>query len=281
MTRLRTARARGMSLIEILVVLAIFSLMVGLMVVGFGTTRAAEVVRSVNQLSNVMRYGYDRSRVNGTYHRLLIDLDKGTFTLQEGSDRMYLPATDRDGKIVEFDPAKAEERAERDRRAEESYNRSIQSEVFGPGGGGGGGGGSGGGEDGSDAPAYDPYRVQEKRVPRRKPPLFQSFEEENSISGLVKPVQLPDGVKVAYVRTADDVKPITEGEASLYFFPRGTTQECHILLEDEEGENEWTIKVAPLTGRVTIEEGHEELVLKEDANDEADELGRTRSRRSF
>lgn len=273
-----------MTLIEILIVLAIFSLMVGMIVVGFGTTRAAEVVRSVNQLGNVMRYGYDRSRVNGSYHRLLIDLDKGTFTLQEGSDRMYLPATDRDGKIIEFDPAKAEEQAARDKRAEDSYNRSIQSQVFDPGGGGGGGaaaGGSGGGEDGSDIPAYDPYKAQEKRVPRRKPPLFQSFEEENTVSGLVKPVQLPDGVKVSYVRTADDVKPITEGEASLYFFPRGTTQECHILLEDEEGDNRWTIKVAPLTGRVTIEEGHEELVLKEDANDEADELGRTRSRRSF
>ena len=263
-----------MTLIEILIVLAVFSLMVGMVVVGFGTTRSAEVIRSVNQISNVMRYGYDRSRVNGTYHRLLIDLDKGTFTLQEGSDRMYLPATDRDGKIIEFDPDKAEEQAQRDLRAEEAYNRSIQSEVLGQ-------GGDDGGGSGGEAGGYDPYRVQEKRVPRRKPPIFESFEEENAVSGLVKPAKLPDGVKVTYVRTADDIKPITEGEANLFFFPRGTTQECHILLEDEEGDNRWTIKVAPLTGRVTIEEGHEELVLKEDADDEADELGRTRTRRTF
>ncbi len=269
----RHARSRGMTIIELMIVLAIFSLMVAMIAVGFGTTRSAEVVRSVNQLGNVIRYGYDRARVNGTYHRLLIDLDKGTFTLQEGSDRMYLPATDRDGKIIEFDPAKAEEQADRDRRAEEAYNRSIQSQVLGEGGDGGGSGGEVGG--------YDPYRAQEKRVPRRKPPLFESFEEENAVSGLVKPVKLPDGVKVTYVRTADDVKAITEGEANLFFFPRGTTQACHILLEDEESDAEWTIKVAPLTGRVTIEDGHEELVVEEVADEEADGLGRSRSRRTF
>ncbi len=266
------SRSRGMTIIEILVVLAVFSLMVSMVVVGFGTTRAAETSSAVNNLGNVIRYGYDRARVNGTYHRLLIDLDKGTFTLQEGSDRMYLPATDRDGKLIEFDPAKAEEQAERDKRAEEAYNRSIQAEVFGEGEAGGSGG---------DMPAYDPYKAQEKKVPRRKPPLFESFEEENAVSGLVKPIKLPDGVKVTYVRTADDVKPITEGEASLFFFPRGTTQECHILLEDEEGENRWTIKVAPLTGRVTIIEGHEELDIEEVADEEEDGLGRSRSRRTF
>ncbi len=267
------SRSRGMTMIEIIVVLAIFSLMVTMVVVGFGTTRAAEVTSSVNNLGNVIRYGYDRARVNGSYHRLLIDLDKGTFTLQEGSDRMYLPATDRDGKLVEFDPGKAEEQAERDKRAADAYNRSIQSEVLGDGEGEGGSGGA--------SPAYDPYRAREKLVPRRKPPLFESFDEENAVSGLVKPVKLPEGVKVTYVRTADDVKPITEGEASLFFFPRGTTQECHILLEDDEGDNRWTIKVAPLTGRVTIEEGHEELEVDEVADEEEDELGRSRSRRSF
>ncbi len=261
-------------MIEIMVVIAVFALMVGMVVVGFGTTRSAEVTSTVNNLGNVIRYGYDRARVNGTYHRLLIDLDKGTFTLQEGSDRMYLPATDRDGKLVEFDPGKAEEQAERDKRAADAYNRSIQSEVLGD------GDANGGGSGGASA-AYDPYRPREKLVPRRKPPLFESFDDENAVSGMAKPIKLPEGVKVTYVRTADDIKAITEGEASLFFFPRGTTQECHILLEDDEGENRWTIKVAPLTGRVTIEEGHEDLEVNEVADEDEDELGRSRSRRSF
>ena len=38
---------------------------------------------------------------------------------------------------------------------------------------------------------------------------------------------------------------------------------------------------APLTGRVTIEEGHEELEVDEVADEDEDALGRSRSRRSF
>jgi hypothetical protein len=187
---------------------------------------------------------------------------------------MYLPATDRDGKIVEFDESKAEERAERDKRAEESYNRSLQSQVYSadPGGGGGSGG---------EVSDLDAYKPAPKKVPRRKPPLFSGFEEENAISGMVKPVKLPDGVKIVSVRTDADLKTITEGEASIYFFPQGRTQKAHILIEDDESDAKWTITVAPLTGRVEILEGHEELVLPDDPTDEVDDLGRERGRRTF
>ena len=122
---------RGMTIIEVLVVLAVFALMVGMILVGFSTSRQAEVIRGVNSVGNTIRYGYDKARVNGTYFRLLINMDERSLSLQEGDDRMYLPATDRDGKIVEIDLSKEEDRADRDRRAEDAYNRSLQSQVYG------------------------------------------------------------------------------------------------------------------------------------------------------
>src|SRR5688500_10292723 len=132
-TRLHAASRlrRGMTIIEVLVVLAVFGLMVGMILVGFSTSRQAEVIRGVNSVGNTIRYGYDKARVNGTYFRLLINMEERSFSLQEGDDRMYLPATDRDGKIVEIDLSKEEDRADRDRRAEEAYNRSLQSQVYG------------------------------------------------------------------------------------------------------------------------------------------------------
>lgn len=256
-----------MTLIEIMIVVAVTALMIGMLVFGVGAGRSAEVTRSINQIGNTLRYGYDKARVNGGYYRMHIDLEKGTFTLQEGDGRMYLPATDRDGRILEFDEAEAEEQADRDRRAAESYNRSLQSQVFEAGGSGG---------------ELDPYKPMAREVPRRKPPLFEAFEEDNSMSGLVKPLTLPEGLKVVYVRTADDLEPITEGEASVFYFPRGRTQKAHIIIEDTEVEDSvWTIKIEPLTGRVTIEDGREELELPEDRDDEEDDLGQDRDRRTF
>lgn len=266
-----TTRQRGLTLIEIMIVIGVLALMVGMVIVGYGAGRNAEVSRTTTQLANLVRYGYDKARVTGDYYRLLIDLDANTVSLQQGDDRMYLPATDRDGKIVEVDQSKLEEQAERDKRAEEAYNRSLQAEVYA-----GGPGGGGGGMD-----EFDPYKASRRTVPRRKPPLFDGFEDENSLSELAKPIKLPEGVKVTYVRTADDLMPITEGQASLFFFPRGRTQEAHIQLEDEEVEARYTIKVQPLTGRVSIVDGHEDLVLPDDPTDEEDELGARFDRRAF
>lgn len=264
-------RQRGMTLIEIMIVIGVLVLMIGMVVVGFGAGRNAEVSRATNQVANLIRYGFDKARVTGDHYRLHIDLEKNTISLQVGDDRMYLPATDRDGQILEIDESEEKDREDRDRRAEESYNRSIQSEVYGNGSGGGG----------ADDSGFDPYAVQKRKVPRRRPPLFDAFEDENALSDLKKPLSLPEGVKIVYVRTADDLEPITEGEASIFFFPRGRTQEAHIHIEDEEVEARYTIKVQPLTGRVTIEDGHEELVLPDDRDEEDDELGRRIERRVF
>ena len=273
------ARQRGLTLIEIMIVIGVMALIVGMAVIGFGAGRSAEVSRATTQIANLARYGYDKARVTGDYYRLLIDLDEGTITLQQGDDRMYLPATDRDGKIAEIDEDKLEDQAARDKRAEEAFNRSVQAQVYNEASG-GGGGAEGGGDEGDDS-SYDPYAAQRRTVPRRRPPLFDSFDDENSLSELAKPIKLPEGVKITYVRTADDLEPITKGQASLFFFPRGQTQEAHIQLEDEEVDGRYTIKVQPLTGRITIVDGHEDLVLPEDPTDEEDELGTRHERRTF
>ena len=270
---------RGMTLIEIMIVIGVLALIVGMAVVGFGAGRSAEVSRATTQIANLTRYGYDKARVTGDYYRLLIDLDEGTIALQQGDDRMYLPATDRDGKIAEIDEGKLEDQAARDKRAEEAYNRSVQAQVYNEGS--GGGGGAEGGDEADDS-GYDPYAAQRRTVPRRRPPLFDSFEDENALSELAKPIKLPEGVKITYVRTADDLEPITKGQASLFFFPRGQTQECHIQLEDAEVEDgRYTIKVQPLTGRVMIVDGHEDLVLPDDPTDDEDALGTRLERRTL
>ena len=134
----------------------------------------------------------------------------------------------------------------------------------------------------SDDEAVQIYKPQPKKVPRRRPPLFDNFEDENALTGLAKPLSLPEGVKIVYVRTADDLKPIKEGQASVFFFPGGRTQKTHIVIEDEQNdENAWTIKIEPLTGRVTIVDGREELVLPDDVEDDEDGLGKRHHRRTF
>ncbi len=263
-----------MTLIEIMIVIGVLALMVGMVVVGFSSGRNAETTRKVNQIANLVRYGYDKARVTGRHYRMLIDFENKVIGLQEGDGRMYLPATDRDGKIVEYDESKAEAQAERDERAEKSFNQSVQAEIV-------AGGGSGGGGEASYDDVLDPYKPHPRKVPRRKPPLFQRFDDDGALPDLAQKIKFGDDFKVTSVRTAEDLKPIEAGQASVYFFPRGRTQQTHIQIQDKEGANLFTIKIAPLTGRVTIVDGHEDLELPSDPSDAEDELGNRTERRTF
>lgn len=304
--------SRGFTLIETIIVLGLLALMVGGVLVGLGAGRQAEVSRASNQLANTVRFAFNKARVTGTYYRLLIDIDKGTFTLQRGDGRMYLPATDRYGRVKMLDPGREKDREERDRRAEENYNRSLQARVIaavkGPSAGMSGGlakaapaqaaPGKAPGTPGAPAtpgqsaapgkpgttPAapVDQYGIAPKKVPRRKPPLFGGFEDDNSLSELKKPFALPKEVRVVSVRTADDLKPITKGEASIYFFPQGHTQLAHIQIEEiKNPANAFTVVIQPLTGRVEIQEGKVDLVIVEDPTSVKDDLGRRQNKRSF
>ena len=289
-----------MTLVEVLIVLAISGLLIGGVATGLGAGRQAEASRATNQLANTVRFAFNKARVTGTYYRLLINIDEGAFSMQRGDDRMYLPATDRYGRMKVVDPSREKEREDRDKRAEENYNRSVQARVLAavhsPAAGAKQGATPIGAAPGAaapskagaaapapaDAPMTDQYTVQPKKVPRRKPPIFGAFDDDNSLSDLKKPFKLPATIKVVSVQNAEDAKPITKGEASIYFFPQGHTQLAHIQIEEiEHPENAFTIILRPLTGRVEIKDGKIDLALIDDPTAIKDDLGKRQTRRSF
>ena len=137
---------------------------------------------------------------------------------------------------------------------------------------------------------FDPYAVQTQEVPRQRPPLFEAFEDDATLGDLGKPIVFPDGVEIVSVQTDADPEPITEGEADLYFFPRGQTQLAAIQLKGKpklrqrvvgEDDIEYTILVQPLTGKVTVEAELIDLELPELVGDVEDDLGDKAERRSF
>ncbi len=260
-----------MTLIEILVVLAILGLMIAAASSTVGTAGQAEVVRTTNQLANTLRFAFDKARVSGTHMRVLIDIEHRRFSLQQADEAMYLPATNREGEILEIEEVDIEDRESRDKRAAERYNQSLQSQVL--------------SSDGEGAEAndleFDPYAAQAQEVPRRRPPLFESFEDEGSLEDLGKVVELPEDVEVLAVRTESDPEPITKGEATLYFFPTGRTQLAYIQLRDRSDEDgdTFTIQIQPLTGKVTIEEGLGEMEFPSDLLKRRGDQGKEAQRR--
>jgi general secretion pathway protein H len=270
------AGQRGLTLIEMLIVLLIVGLIMWSASMSMGAASQAEVVRSTNQLASMIRFAYDRARFTGQYYRIHIDFDERSFQLQRAEAAMYLPATGRDGKIFVRDEREVEQRTRRDQEAAESYYSTLAAAVY--------------GAAGDPDQASDPYAVQQRDVPRQRPPLFEAFEDDQTLGDLGKPIKFPDGVEVISVQTDADAKPITEGEADLYFFPRGQTQLAAIQLKGRpklgdrligEEDIEYTILVQPLTGKVAVESGIVDLKLPKLVGDSEDDLGEKADRRSF
>ncbi|MFV8749828.1 pilus assembly FimT family protein [Nannocystaceae bacterium ST9] len=275
----RARAARGLSLIEILVVLFILGLIMWSASVSMGAASQAEVIRSTNQLAASLRFAYDRARFTGQHYRVHIDFEKRSFQLQRAEEAMYLPATDRDGELIKFDAKKAEAKAARDKAAAEAYFSTLAAAIYAK---------ADEGEDG--AMAGDPYKPQPKDVPRARPPLFEAFEDDQTLGELGKPIVLPEGVEILSVQTDSDPLPITSGQADIYFFPRGQTQLTHIQLKGKpklrdriigEDDIEYTIIVQPLTGKVRVEAELIDLKLPKAVGEGKDELGNETERRSF
>lgn len=274
----RSRATRGMTLIEILVVLLILGMVMWSASVSMGAAGQAEVIRSTNQLAASLRFAYDRARFTGQYYRVHIDFAQRSFQLQKAEEAMYLPATNRDGELRVIDPRKLADQATRDKAAAEAYYSTVAAAVF-----------AAGDQEEAAGPG-DPYAAQRKDVPRRRPPMFEAFEDDQTLGELGKPIVLPEGVEILSVQTDSDLVPITAGQVDIYFFPRGQTQLAHIQLKGKpklrdriigEDDIEYTIILQPLTGKVRVEAELIDLKLPKVIGDTVDELGEETERRSF
>ena len=71
-------------------------------------------------------------------------------------------------------------------------------------------------------------------------------------------VSFAEHVRILDVWTDGMDRPQTDGQAYLYFFPSGYTQDALIHLEDLDN-RVFSVKVAALTGKCTIESGYVEV----------------------
>src|SRR5262245_60711386 len=86
-----TKRARnGFTIIEVMVVLAIISLITGASVFGFRQIVRSDLRGSASKLAGAIRYCFDRSITTGAYFRIVIDLDNNKYWAEKSDERMYL-----------------------------------------------------------------------------------------------------------------------------------------------------------------------------------------------
>lgn len=86
--------------------------------------------------------------------------------------------------------------------------------------------------------------------PETEPPKKESFSDVGSY--LLKPIRLPEGIKIKDVYVEHVGKKIEKGLTAIYFFPNGWVEKAIINLCDEKEEIFYSIEVHSFTGKATI-----------------------------
>src|SRR5579883_1913378 len=88
--RRKGVRARGFTLIEMAVAIAIMALLIGSVAVGFGSVLKAQLRQESNHLAATLRYLFDKATTTGKYYRLTIDLDQQSYNAEMSDEKFFL-----------------------------------------------------------------------------------------------------------------------------------------------------------------------------------------------
>jgi general secretion pathway protein H len=91
------ARSRGLTLIEVLVVMAIVALIMGAVVVGSGQLASAKLRHSSTMLAGAIRVGFSRATATSKSLRLVMDFSTSEMWLEEGDQPMLVQSKDLTG----------------------------------------------------------------------------------------------------------------------------------------------------------------------------------------
>jgi general secretion pathway protein H len=227
-TRLRRLRqcalsrraGRGLTLVEVLIVLALMALLVGAILLGPGMLTSSRQRAAATLVLSGVRLGLTRATATGYPIRMVFDLERHRVMLEQASSSVFL----REKEEGQATGSGAEAATEIEKAARAEAERIAE---------------------GPTAPR-----------PRFAPVQEFGFDGDEPEAGR----SLGSGIELVQVQTDHDLEPVKEGRAYLYFWPRAGTERAAIQLRragDEQGG--LTVMVSALTGRVRIERGRVDL----------------------
>ncbi len=221
----RAARQVGITIIEIMIVLAIMGLLVLIMPGMIRRARKSDLRSDASHLAAAMRSGYDRAAATAAHHRLILDLEQDTFQLE----RCDAPV-----KMV--------------RSIDEEHAilaQTIATQAATP---------------PEAPPPIDPTAAQSNTagpqfvdtVGASAAPLPCSPVKGEL--GQPQPLARKAGVSFKQVYVSHLEQPAESGKVTINFFPLGRSERAVIELTDKD-EHVYSIRLHSLTGAAQVSEG--------------------------
>lgn len=116
----RRPRNRGITIVELMVVMAIVAMIMGIGVMSLGSIGAGALKADSNRLSSTMKYAYASAAVNNSHYRLVIDFEtNGYHTEVANSALVSSTNTEADNELL---TEEARELAEKDEKENDLFD---------------------------------------------------------------------------------------------------------------------------------------------------------------
>ncbi len=228
----RNRRQRGMTILEIMIVIAIIAGASMLVRSGFRLLTKADLSEASVEITSVVRAGVELASSKGEMHRLVIDFDKQAYALEVCKGATEVARND---AVVIDDQSKqrALERA-KDRM------RGLPADAL-----------SGG--DAEEAMRRTTALAGQHVADRMCVPETQALSGDADGKGWIRALRADKGIKVRKVYVAHREEAQSSGQVAIYFFPNGSSEKAIIELTD--GSDVYSVLIFGLTGRVELQDG--------------------------
>lgn len=227
---------RGMTVLELMIVLAIIGGGMFLLRTGFRAMTKADLVENSTELSAILRRTSQLAVETGQLHRVTFDLDKHVYAVEQcqGTSTIQMnealrPDDEKTKRAID----KGKERL-----------REVPAEHL-----------AGDPEAATkNAIAIAGHHIADKMCMYVEEGLTGDVvKDSNPQKAWIRTLRSAKGIKLKeiWVQHLDD--SVTKGQTAIYFFPNGTAEKA--VVEITDGSETFTVLVHGLTGRVVLEDG--------------------------
>jgi prepilin-type N-terminal cleavage/methylation domain-containing protein len=230
----RRSRHSGMTILEMMIVLAILALLLVLARTGFRVLTKADLVEDATELSAIMRRASQLAIEHGELHRVRIDLDKHAYIVEICQGATAIQRNEVIKRADDEDTRRAIE------RGKDRLRLNMGSDSF-------------AGGDAEEATKRAIAVAGQHIQDRSCVPATDTFTGDAEGKGWARQLRVGKGVKFKRIYVAHRDGSIDKGDVAVYFFPNGASEKA--VVEMTDGSEVFTVLVYGLTGRVELRDG--------------------------
>ena len=222
----------GMTVLELMIVLAIIGGGAALVRSGFRMLSGADLVEDATELSAVMQRANQLAIEHGELHRVVIDFDKGAYVVEICQGQTAIVRNEK----LETDPEEQKRALERGKQR----LSQMPADAFAAG-------------DPDEATRRATAVAGHHIADRTCVPATDSITGDATGKGWIRQLKTAKGIKFKQVFVQHLDSAVSKGQVAIYFFPMGSSEKAVVELTD--GSDTFTVLVYGLTGRVELKDG--------------------------